>query len=94
MPACLVPGHMPVQAKASMARVHMREESSSLLCRFLWVVQYFVGAGFYVVPAYQPADFSADNTVVSVPGMFLRNWANLWAAITDLPNYSNTLKVC
>ena len=62
--------------------------------RFLWVVQYFVGAGFYVIPAYQPADNSVDNTVCSVPGVFLRNWANLWAAITDLPTYNSTLKAC
>ena len=63
-------------------------------CRFLWVVQYFVGAGFYVIPAYQPADNSVDNTVTSVPGIFTRNWANLWAAVTDLPTYNSTLKVC
>ena len=63
-------------------------------CRFLWVIQYFVGAGFYVMPAYQPADNSVDNTVVSVSGIFSRNWANVWAAITDLPTYNSTLKVC
>lgn len=62
------------------------------MCRFLWTVQYLVGAGFYVIPAYQPADNSADNTVCSVPGIFQRNWANLWAAITDLPVYSTSLK--
>lgn len=53
-------------------------------CRFTWAVQYFVGAGFYVIPTYSPSDFSADNTVTSTPALFLRNWANLWAAITEV----------
>ena len=53
-------------------------------CRFTWAVQYFVGAGFYVIPSYSPADFSVDNTVVSTPALFLRNWANLWTAITEV----------
>lgn len=46
-----------------------------------------MGAGFYVMPSYSPADHSADNTVTSIPGIFLRNWASLWAAISDLPTY-------
>ncbi len=54
------------------------------MCRYLWVVQYFVGAGFYVIPTYSPADFSVDNTVASTPAVFLRNWANLWTAITEV----------
>ena len=41
-------------------------------CRFTWAVQYFVGAGFYVIPTYSPSDFSADNTVTSTPALFLR----------------------
>ena len=64
------------------------------VCRFLWVLQYLAGAGFYVIPAYQPADNSADNTVVATPAIFLRNWANLWASISDLPSFNATLKVC
>lgn len=51
------------------------------------MIQYFVGAGFYVIPSYSPADFSVDNTVTSIPGIFLRNWAGLWAAISDLPTF-------
>ena len=51
------------------------------------MIQYFVGAGFYVIPSYSPADYSVDNTVTSVPGIFLRNWAGLWAAISDLPTF-------
>ena len=47
-------------------------------------MQYFVGAGFYVIPTYSPADFSVDNTVASTPALFLRNWANLWTAITEV----------
>ena len=58
-----------------------------LQCRFLWVIQYFVGAGFYVIPSYSPADHSVDNTVTSIPGVFLRNWAGLWSAISDLPTF-------
>ncbi len=53
-------------------------------CRFTWAVQYFVGAGFSVIPTYSPSDFSADNTVTSTPALFLRNWANLWSAITEV----------
>lgn len=63
------------------------------VCRFQWVLQYLAGAGFYVIPAYQPADNSVDNTVVSTPAIFLRNWANLWASISDLPGFNTTLKV-
>ena len=47
------------------------------MCRLLWAVQYFVGAGFYVIPTYSPADHSVDNLVTSTPALFLRNWANL-----------------
>ena len=52
------------------------------------MVQYFVGAGFYVIPTYSPADFSVDNTVASTPAVFLRNWANLWTAITEVSTIS------
>ena len=54
------------------------------MCRMLWVAQYFVGAGFYVIPTYSPADHSVDNLVTSTPALFLRNWANLWTAITEV----------
>ena len=54
------------------------------LCRLLWAVQYFVGAGFYVIPTYSPADHSVDNLVTSTPALFLRIWANLWTAITEV----------
>ena len=47
-------------------------------------MQYFVGAGFYVIPTYSPADHSVDNLVTSTPALFLRNWANLWTAITEV----------
>ena len=73
---------------------HARQPDSTLVCRFQWVLQYLAGAGFYVIPAYQPADNSADNTVVSTPAIFLRNWANLWASISDLPSFNAILKVC
>lgn len=64
-------------------------------CRFLWVVQYLVGAGFYVIPAYMPADNSADQIVAANPDVFARNWANLWTAITEVPTFNSTLRgVC
>ena len=47
-------------------------------------MQYFVGAGFYVIPTYSPADHSVDNLVTSTPALFLRNWVNLWTAITEV----------
>ena len=37
-----------------------------------------------MIPTYSPADFSVDNTVASTPALFLRNWANLWTAITEV----------
>lgn len=55
-------------------------------------MQYFVGAGFYVIPTYSPADFSVDNTVASTPAIFLRNWANLWTALTEVGAYVS--RVC
>ena len=69
------------------AQIH---NSLCIACSFLWTVQYLVGAGFYVIPAYQPADHSVDNTVVSTPAIFLRNWANLWTAISELPNFDTS----
>lgn len=60
--------------------------------RFLWVMQYLVGAGFYVIPAYMPADSSADNVVAANPEVFTRNWANLWTAITEVPTFNSTLR--
>ncbi len=56
----------------------------AIMRRFTWAVQYFVGAGFYVIPTYSPADHSVDNLVTSTPALFLRNWANLWTAITEV----------
>ncbi|KAK9918033.1 hypothetical protein WJX75_000696 [Coccomyxa subellipsoidea] len=64
----------------------------STLSRFLWVIEYLVGAGMYVIPAYHPADYSVDNTVVSTPNIFLRNWAHLWSSISELPVYNITLQ--
>lgn len=55
-----------------------------MLYRLLWAIQYFVGAGFYVIPTYSPADHSVDNLVTSTPALFLRNWVNLWTAITEV----------
>ena len=69
-------------------------EVSLLQCRFLWVVQYFVGAGFYVIPSYSPQDHSVDNTVASTPGIFLRNWANLWSSITDTATFKCVSDPC
>ncbi|KAK9846255.1 hypothetical protein WJX81_000135 [Elliptochloris bilobata] len=66
--------------------------NDSTLNRFLWVVQYLVGAGFYVIPAYMPADNSADHIVAATPDVFARNWANLWTAITEVPTFNSTLR--
>ena len=64
------------------------------MCRLLWAVQYFVGAGFYVIPTYSPADHSVDNLVTSTPALFLRNWANLWTAITEVTSPSCIRSTC
>ena len=56
------------------------------------MVQYLVGAGFYVIPAYMPADNSADQIVAANPDVYARNWANLWTAITEVPTFNSTLR--
>ena len=84
----------PARRLTTGINTHARCPDVTPVCRFLWVLQYLAGAGFYVIPAYQPADNSADNTVVATPAIFLRNWANLWASISDLPSFNATLKVC
>ena len=56
------------------------------------MVQYLVGAGFYVIPAYMPADSSADQIVAANPDVYARNWANLWTAITEVPTFNSTLR--
>lgn len=56
------------------------------------MVQYLVGAGFYVIPAYMPADNSVDRQTAASPDVFARNWANLWTAITEVPTFNSTLR--
>ncbi|CAL8466352.1 g5888 [Coccomyxa elongata] len=87
-----LPSVLPSYSAAQSGFCNVYIPNVSTLSRFLWVVEYFVSAGFYVIPAYHPADYSVDNTVVSTPGIFLRNWANLWAAITELPLFNTTLQ--
>ncbi|CAK0782947.1 hypothetical protein CVIRNUC_006142 [Coccomyxa viridis] len=86
------PYAFPVYNAAQSKQCNVYIPPYSTLARFQWVLQYLAGAGFYVIPAYQPADNSVDNTVVSTPAIFLRNWANLWASISDLPGFNTTLK--
>ena len=52
--------------------------SELLLCRFLYIVQYFVGNGFYVVLDNQIGQFTEDQTIMSNPALLAQNWVNLY----------------
>lgn len=61
------------------------------MARFLWVVQYFVANGFYVVVDYHPEPGNTEPVTDSV-GVYTNNWLMLWAGLTCLPNYEEELR--
>eukprot|EP00884_Botryococcus_braunii_P014337 jgi/Botrbrau1/22904/Bobra.0065s0056.1 len=64
--------------------------NDSTLNRFLWVIQYFVGAGYYVILDWHPtAAQPADIAVASDPVKFRQNWVSLFQAITNTPGWKN-----
>ena len=66
--------------------------SGSTLERFLWVIQFYVGNGFYVAIDFHPlaGDPNPNNTE-----LFVQNWRTLWQAIVGLPTFEQHLKcVC
>lgn len=61
------------------------------MARFLWVVQYFVANGFYVLADYHPEPGNTEPVVESVD-MFAHNWLQLWSGLSCLPNYQKDLQ--
>jgi hypothetical protein len=61
------------------------------MARFLWVIQYFVANGFYVVVDYHPEPGNMEPVTDSV-GVYTNNWLMLWAGLTCLPSYEDELQ--
>jgi hypothetical protein len=61
------------------------------MARFLWVVQYFVANGMYVLVDYHPEPGNAEPVTESV-GVFSNNWLRLWSGLTCLPNFKTSLQ--
>jgi hypothetical protein len=57
--------------------------------RLLWVTQYFVAHGMYVVLDYQPQDTEKHAFDVAT---FSAKWARLWTALGRLPTWEPDLK--
>jgi hypothetical protein len=64
---------------------------TSTMARFLWVVQYFVANGFYVLVDYHPEPGNAEPVTDSVQ-VYSNNWLRLWAGLSCLPNYKQELQ--
>lgn len=64
---------------------------TSTMARFLWVVQYFVANGFYVLIDYHPEPGNVEPVTESVD-MFTGNWLRLWAGLSCLPNFQEELQ--
>lgn len=64
------------------------------LCRFLYVIQYYIGNGFYVVIDYHAGlgAIESDRQTVSNPSIFQANWQALLTAIQSLPTYQTNIK--
>ena len=61
--------------------------------RFLWVIQFYVGNGFYVaIDFHGQGSSTVDQTIVSTPAVFQQNWIALATAIKSLPTYDTYLK--
>lgn len=46
----------------------------NVLSRYLWVVQFFVANGFYVVLDYHPHGLDLEPGVLETPGNFVGAW--------------------
>jgi hypothetical protein len=61
------------------------------MARLLWVVQYFVANGMYVLLDYHPEPGNVEPVTESVD-MFSNNWLRLWSGLTCLPNFKEDLQ--
>jgi aryl-phospho-beta-D-glucosidase BglC (GH1 family) len=74
--------------------------ATSSLGHYLWVVQWFVSNGMYVILDYcHPQTSSTATSTHSAdaeltPEGFANNWTWLWAAVTCLPSFPSNLQVC
>ena len=61
------------------------------LNRFLWVVQFFIGNGFYVALDYDggQGQIELDRQVVANQTLFAQNWLGLLTAFQSLPTWQN-----
>ena len=61
------------------------------LNRFLWVVQFFIGNGFYVAIDYHggQGNIELDRQVVANQTLFAQNWLGLLSAFQSLPTWQN-----
>jgi aryl-phospho-beta-D-glucosidase BglC (GH1 family) len=62
---------------------------SSVLDRYLWVIQKVISEGMYVLIDYHPMGLEA--TVYNTPA-FVNNWKAVWRAVTNLPNFDADIK--
>lgn len=63
--------------------------------RYLWMVQYLVGQGFYVVIDFHPTKFfasSPDTRLYMNSTRFFNEWHKLWTELMTLPTYSTSLR--
>eukprot|EP00882_Tetradesmus_deserticola_P020519 GHRQ01022168.1.p1 GENE.GHRQ01022168.1~~GHRQ01022168.1.p1 ORF type:complete len:446 (+),score=144.07 GHRQ01022168.1:920-2257(+) len=66
--------------------------AGNVLSRYLWVVQYFVASGFYVVLDYHPHGVDLEPGVLETEQNFASAWLRVWKALTCLPNYEKDIK--
>lgn len=64
---------------------------ASTLARYLWVVQYFVANGFYVLVDYHPEPGNIEPVTESVE-TFKNNWLRLYEGLACLPNWDKELQ--
>ena len=56
-------------------------------CRFLFMIQYFVGNGFYVILDNQIGQYTEDQTIMSNPALLAQNWVNLYTVSQCFDSY-------
>ena len=64
------------------------------VCRFLYVIQFYVANGFYVALDYHAGSgfIETDRKAVSDPRLFKQNWLALLIALQSLKSYESHLK--
>eukprot|EP00775_Hariotina_reticulata_P008523 gene8523-8705_t len=83
------PVYLHTHAPIDVCNSYLPSSNSVGLERLLWMVQYLVASGFYVVLDYHPTP--DDPTAMNVKE-FAESWLILWAAVTCLPNFSTDIR--